>query len=82
MVAIADCIAYSTRSGILQSAPSLRLVCVCPSNLWLSVLYIVAAGFHTRADAIEAMKQVVAEVTAPSLDEAILPNLPLVPRRG
>jgi quinol monooxygenase YgiN len=31
--------------------------------------YIVAAGFHTRADAIEAMKQVVAEVTAPSLDE-------------
>src|SRR5206468_11096906 len=31
--------------------------------------YIVAAGFHTRVDAIEAMKQVVAEVTAPSLDE-------------
>jgi quinol monooxygenase YgiN len=31
--------------------------------------YTVAAGFHTRADAIEAMKQVVAEVTAPSLDE-------------
>ena len=31
--------------------------------------YIVAAGFHTRADAIEAMKQVVAEVTPPSLDE-------------
>jgi quinol monooxygenase YgiN len=31
--------------------------------------YIVAAGFHTRADAIEAMKQVVAEVTAPSLGE-------------
>ena len=24
--------------------------------------YIVAAGFHTRVDAIEAMKQVVAEV--------------------
>ena len=31
--------------------------------------YIVAEGFHTRVDAIEAMKQVVAEVTAPSLDE-------------
>jgi len=31
--------------------------------------YIVAAGFHTRADAIEAMKQVVAEVTTPSLGE-------------
>jgi hypothetical protein len=31
--------------------------------------YIVAAEFHTRADAIEAMKQVVAEVTALSLDE-------------
>ena len=31
--------------------------------------YIVAAGFHTRVGAIEAMKQVVAEVTAPSLDE-------------
>ncbi len=31
--------------------------------------YIVAAGFHTRVDAIEAMKHVVAEVTAPSLDE-------------
>ncbi len=31
--------------------------------------YIVAAGFHTRVDAIEAMKQVVAEVTAASLDE-------------
>ncbi len=31
--------------------------------------YIVAAGFHTRADAIGAMKQDVAEVTAPSLDE-------------
>ena len=31
--------------------------------------YIVAAGFHTRVDAIEAMTQVVAEVTAPSLDE-------------
>jgi len=27
--------------------------------------YIVAAGFHTRVDAIEPMKQVVAEVTAP-----------------
>jgi len=31
--------------------------------------YIVAAGFHTRADAIEAIKQVVTEVTAPSLAE-------------
>jgi len=31
--------------------------------------YIVAAGFHTRADAIGAMKQVVAEVTPPSLDK-------------
>jgi quinol monooxygenase YgiN len=31
--------------------------------------YIVAASFHTRADAIDAMKQVVAEVTAPSLDK-------------
>jgi quinol monooxygenase YgiN len=31
--------------------------------------YVVAADFHTRADAIEAMKQVVAEVTAPSLNE-------------
>ena len=30
---------------------------------------IVAAGFHTRVDAIEATKQVIAEVTAPSLDE-------------
>jgi quinol monooxygenase YgiN len=29
----------------------------------------VAAEFHTRLDAIEAMKQVVAEVTAPSLGE-------------
>jgi quinol monooxygenase YgiN len=31
--------------------------------------YVVAADFHTRADGIEAMKQVVAEVTAPSLEE-------------
>jgi quinol monooxygenase YgiN len=31
--------------------------------------YIVAADFHTRPDAIEAMKQVVAGVTATSLDE-------------
>jgi quinol monooxygenase YgiN len=31
--------------------------------------YTVAAEFHTRAEAIEVMKQVVAEVTAPSLDE-------------
>jgi len=32
--------------------------------------YIVAADFYTRADAVEAMKQVVAEVTAPSLDDS------------
>ena len=31
--------------------------------------YIVAAGFHARVDAIEVMKQVIAEVTAASLDE-------------
>ncbi|HEU0275162.1 MAG TPA: putative quinol monooxygenase [Candidatus Udaeobacter sp.] len=31
--------------------------------------FIVAADFHTRADAIEAMKQVIAEVTPPSLNE-------------
>jgi quinol monooxygenase YgiN len=31
--------------------------------------YIVVAEFHTRADAIEGMKQVIAEVTTPSLDE-------------
>ena len=31
--------------------------------------YIVAADFHTRADAIETMKEIVAEVTAPSLAE-------------
>jgi quinol monooxygenase YgiN len=31
--------------------------------------YIVAAEFRTRANAIEAMKEVVAEVTAPNLDE-------------
>jgi len=31
--------------------------------------YVVAASFHIRTDAIEAMKQLVAEVTAPSLDE-------------
>ena len=31
--------------------------------------YIVAADFHTRADTIETMKQLIAEVTAPSLDE-------------
>lgn len=31
--------------------------------------YIVAADFHTHTHAIEAMKQVIAEVTAPSLDE-------------
>ena len=30
---------------------------------------IVAADFHTHPDAIDAMKQVIAEVTAPSLDE-------------
>jgi quinol monooxygenase YgiN len=31
--------------------------------------YVVAVDFHTSPDAIEAMKQVVAEVTAPSRDE-------------
>ena len=31
--------------------------------------YIVAADFHIRADAIEAMKQVITEITAPSLNE-------------
>ena len=31
--------------------------------------YIVAADFHIRADAMDAMKQIIAEVTAPSLDE-------------
>ena len=31
--------------------------------------YIVAADFHSSADAIDAMKQVIAEVTSPSLDE-------------
>ena len=31
--------------------------------------YIVAADFHARPEAIEAMKQVVADVTAPSLNE-------------
>lgn len=31
--------------------------------------YIVAADFHTRTDAIKAMKQLITEVTAPSLDE-------------
>jgi len=31
--------------------------------------YIVAADFHIRADAIEAMKQIIAEITAPSLEE-------------
>jgi quinol monooxygenase YgiN len=31
--------------------------------------YTVAADFQVRADAIDAMKQLVAEVTAPSLDE-------------
>ena len=34
-----------------------------------SHFYIVAAEFHTRTDAIKAMKQVVAEVTVPSLVE-------------
>ena len=40
-----------------------------PVELMAFDSYIVAAGFHTRTDAIEAMKQVVAEVTGPSLDE-------------
>jgi quinol monooxygenase YgiN len=31
--------------------------------------YVVAAEFHTGVGAVEAMKQVVAEVTAPSLDQ-------------
>ena len=31
--------------------------------------YAVAADFHIRAGPIEAMKQLIAEVTAPSLDE-------------
>ena len=31
--------------------------------------YTVAADFHIRAHAIDAMKQLIAEVTAPSLDE-------------
>jgi len=31
--------------------------------------YTVAADFHIRAGTIDAMKQLIAEVTAPSLDE-------------
>jgi len=31
--------------------------------------YTVAADFHVRAGAIDAMKQLIAEITAPSLDE-------------
>jgi quinol monooxygenase YgiN len=31
--------------------------------------YTVAADFHIRTDAIDAMKQLIAGVTAPSLDE-------------
>jgi len=31
--------------------------------------YTVAAHFHVRADAIEVMKQVIDEVTRPSLSE-------------
>jgi len=31
--------------------------------------YTVAADFHVRADATDTMKQLIAEVTAPSLDE-------------
>jgi quinol monooxygenase YgiN len=34
-----------------------------------SYSYVVAAEFHIRADAIDSMKQVVADVTAPSLLE-------------
>src|SRR4029077_6341494 len=49
-------------------APSLRLVCVSV-ELMAFHSYIVAAGFHTCVDAIEAMKQVVAEVEALSLNE-------------
>ena len=51
-----------------KRAPSLRLICLC-LELMASHSYVVVADFHTRADAIEAMKQVVAEVTAASLDE-------------
>ena len=43
---------------------------LCASvELMTSHSYIVAADFHTRPEAIDAMKQLVAEVTAPSLDE-------------
>jgi quinol monooxygenase YgiN len=35
----------------------------------VSQLYTVAADFHVRADAIDAMKQLIAAVTAPSLVE-------------
>jgi quinol monooxygenase YgiN len=31
--------------------------------------YTVSATFHVRADAVDAMKQLIAEVTGPSLDE-------------
>jgi quinol monooxygenase YgiN len=31
--------------------------------------YVVAADFHARTEAIESMKQIIAEITAPSLDE-------------
>ena len=31
--------------------------------------YTVAADFHVRADAIDAMKQLIADVTRPSLNE-------------
>ena len=38
-------------------------------ELMASHSYIVAADFHARPEAVEAMKQVIADVTAPSLDE-------------
>src|SRR5215471_9201750 len=56
------------RSITLKGTKSAFSLCVSV-ELMLLHSYIVAADFHTRTDAIEAMKQVVAEVTAPSLDE-------------
>jgi quinol monooxygenase YgiN len=38
-------------------------------ELMASNSYVVAADFHIRADAIEAMKQLVTEITPPSLNE-------------
>jgi quinol monooxygenase YgiN len=50
---------------VAESACSLRV----SFESMASHSYIVAADFHIRADAIDAMKKVIAEVTAPSLDE-------------